>query len=128
MKKNFLTSVALTVVAFFVATEIAIAADITFSGKIRSRYEYSERNDFNDATDADDVIATQVRLNAHANINTSANSCPYAYSYVSTNANSCSRHKDWNYAFVAKHDMAKVRVTFLPRRASTRHRRCNSNY
>jgi len=24
--------------------------------------------------------------------------------------------------------MAKVRVTFLPRRASTRQRRCNSNY
>jgi len=56
---------------FFVATEIAIAADISFSGKIRSRYEYSERNDFDDATDGDDVIATQMRLNANVNINDS---------------------------------------------------------
>jgi len=71
MKKNFLITVAITVVAFFVATEIAIAADVSFSGKIRSRYEMSERNDFNDATDADDVIATQMRLNAKVNINDS---------------------------------------------------------
>jgi len=70
MKKNFLIAVALTVVAFFVATEIAIAADISFSGKIRSRYEYRDQ-DFNDDTDGDDIIATQVRLNAHANINES---------------------------------------------------------
>jgi len=39
MKKNFLTTVAIAVVAFFVATEIAVAADISFSGQVRSRFE-----------------------------------------------------------------------------------------
>lgn len=71
MKKNFLISVALTVVAFFVATEIAVAADISFSGSFRTRYESSGRNDFVDATENDDTIATQVRLNAKVNINDS---------------------------------------------------------
>ena len=52
MKKNFLTVVALMVAAFFVATEIAQAADVSFSGQIRTRYEVNEQggnnaNDFN---------------------------------------------------------------------------------
>jgi hypothetical protein len=80
MKKNFLTVAAMAVVAFFVSTEIAKAADITFSGQIRTRYEAAEHlngaatnttSAFNDATNADDFIASSVRLNAHANINDS---------------------------------------------------------
>ena len=42
MKKNFLTVAAMTVVAFFVSAEIAKAADITFSGQVRTRWEYAE--------------------------------------------------------------------------------------
>jgi len=71
MKKNFLTTVAITVVAFFVATEIAIAADINFTGQVRSRFEMNEQSDFDDDTDANDFIATRVRLNANVNINDS---------------------------------------------------------
>jgi hypothetical protein len=79
MKKNFLTAAALTVVAFFVATEIAQAADVTFSGQVRSRWEYNEhttaannstRKFLNDV-DGDDFIATRVRLNANVNVNDS---------------------------------------------------------
>jgi len=70
MKKNFLIAVAITVAAFFVATEIAIAADITFSGKMRSRYEHSKK-DFVDNTDGDGSTGTQMRLNAKVNINDS---------------------------------------------------------
>ena len=42
MKKNFLTVIAMTVVAFFVSTEIAKAADISFSGQVRTRWELAE--------------------------------------------------------------------------------------
>ena len=42
MKKNFLTVAAMTVVAFFVSAEIAKAADISFSGQVRTRWEYAE--------------------------------------------------------------------------------------
>jgi len=42
MKKNFLTVIAMTVVAFFVSSEIAKAADISFSGQVRTRWEVSE--------------------------------------------------------------------------------------
>ena len=71
MKKNFLTVVALSVAAFFVATEIAVAADISFSGQLRTRWEYNEqgtnatnttRKFLNDA-DGDDSISTRMRTN-----------------------------------------------------------------
>ena len=39
---------ALMVTAFFAATEIAKAADVTFSGQIRTRYEVNEQSDFTD--------------------------------------------------------------------------------
>ena len=80
MKKNFLTVIAMTVVAFFVSAEIAKAADITFSGQIRTRWEVAEH--LGDAAiagkgarqealadKADDFIISSVRLAAKANIN-----------------------------------------------------------
>ncbi len=76
MKKNFLMVGALMVTAFFAATEIAKAADVTFSGQIRTRYEVNEHgtsglNDFNDDTDASDFMTSRVRLNADVNVNDS---------------------------------------------------------
>ena len=76
MKKNFLPLVALMVTAFFVATEFAQAADVTFSGQMRTRYESNEQgrhtlNDFNNNSDAGDYIGARVRLNANVNINDS---------------------------------------------------------
>jgi len=83
MKKNFLTVAAMAVVAFFVSTEIAKAADITFSGQIRSRMEFAEHLGGGTATasgvgiagapsfnnDADEFIFSSVRLAANAKIN-----------------------------------------------------------
>ena len=76
MKKIFLTVVALMVTAFFVATEFAQAADVTFSGQLRTRYEVNEqgsntKNDFNNISDASDIVQARVRLNANVNINDS---------------------------------------------------------
>ena len=80
MKKNFLTVAAMTVVAFFVSAEIAKAADITFSGQVRTRWEVSEHlgngavagagdraEAFNNK--ADDFVIQSTRLAAKANIN-----------------------------------------------------------
>jgi hypothetical protein len=77
MKKNFMTVAAMAVVAFFVSTEIAKAADISFSGQIRSRWEVNEHTgnggvsgeagNFNN--NPDDFIFSSVRLAATANIN-----------------------------------------------------------
>jgi hypothetical protein len=78
MKKNFLTVAAMAVVAFFVSTEIAKAADISFSGQIRTRWEVNEQganggngtgttNSF--ANTPDDFIFTSARLAAKANVN-----------------------------------------------------------
>ncbi len=76
MKKNFLMVGALMVTAFFAATEIAKAADVTFSGQIRTRYEINEQgtntsNNFDNASDAGDFTATRVKLNANVNVNDS---------------------------------------------------------
>ncbi len=84
MKKNFLTVAAMAVVAFFVSTEIAKAADISFSGQIRSRWEVNEHSNgagvggqgagtsaFSDATAPDDFVFSSVRLAATANVNDS---------------------------------------------------------
>ncbi len=62
------------VTAFFVATEIARAADVTFSGQLRTRYEFAEHKGtgaFNDSLIGDDLIATRMRLNANVSINDS---------------------------------------------------------
>ena len=83
MKKNFLTVAAMTVVAFFVSAEIAKAADITFSGQVRTRWELAEHlgnggvagagtsngKAFNNQPD--DFIMQSTRLAAKANINDS---------------------------------------------------------
>lgn len=75
MKKNFLTVAAIMVVAFFVSTEIAKAADITFSGQVRTRMEFSEHQGGGAATspsfnnDTDEFTFSSVRLAANANIN-----------------------------------------------------------
>jgi hypothetical protein len=84
MRKNLLTVAALAVVAFFVSTEIAKAADITFSGQIRSRMEFNEHlgggtatasgvgtatnNSFQD-DNTDEFTFSSVRLAADAKIN-----------------------------------------------------------
>ena len=81
MKKNFLTVAAMTVVAFFVSAEIAKAADITFSGQVRTRWELAEHlgnggvagagnsdgKAFNNQPD--DFVMQSTRLAAQANIN-----------------------------------------------------------
>ena len=79
MKKNLLTVAAMAVVAFFVSTEIAKAADITFSGQLRTRWEVNEQgaasgdgtveNGRSFADLGDDFIFTSARLAAKANIN-----------------------------------------------------------
>jgi len=70
MKKNFLAVVGLTVIAFFVATEIAQAADITFSGQMRTRFEYNEQGTWNNDQD-DDFMQSRVRLNTNVKVNDS---------------------------------------------------------
>jgi hypothetical protein len=70
----------MTVVAFFVSAEIAKAADISFSGQVRTRWEVAEHlgsggvagggvraDAFND--NADDFVMQSTRLAAKANIN-----------------------------------------------------------
>ena len=83
MKKNFLTVIAMTVVAFFVSAEIAKAADITFSGQVRTRWEVAEHIGNGGVAGAgnsngpgfnnqpDDFIMQSTRLAAKANINDS---------------------------------------------------------
>jgi len=74
MKRNFLTAVAVMVTAIFAGTTIAQAADISFSGQVKPRWEHGGQNDYNDKTSNNDAITTRIRLNATAKIdaNTSA--------------------------------------------------------
>lgn len=69
MKKNFLTAGAILVSAVLLATTMAQAADVTMGGEFWTRFEVSERNDFNDHTNADAYIQGRVRLNANVNVN-----------------------------------------------------------
>ncbi len=69
MKKNFVTVAAIMVSAIFVATTIAQAADVTFSGSMKTRLEVNEQSDFNNQTNPDEFIQSRVRLNADAKIN-----------------------------------------------------------
>jgi len=74
MKRNLLIIPALMVTAFFATTEIAKAADISFSGQILTRYEVNEHgrntlNTFNDESDAGDFTVSRVRLNADVAVN-----------------------------------------------------------
>ena len=61
MKRNLLIIPALMVTAFFATTEIAKAADITFSGQMLTRYEVNEHgrnasNNFDNDSDAAEYI------------------------------------------------------------------------
>ena len=77
MKKNFLAVAAMAVVAFFVSTEIAKAADITFSGQLRTRWESSEHSSGGNGADSvnsftgdpQEEIFTSTRLAATVGIN-----------------------------------------------------------
>tara|TARA_Y100001934_G_scaffold175614_1_gene208010 strand:- start:2267 stop:3688 length:1422 start_codon:yes stop_codon:yes gene_type:complete len=75
MKKNFLTVAAMMVVAFFVSAEIAKAADVTFSGQIRTRWDATEQfgggagGDPAGDNQTDDAVFSSVRLGAKANVN-----------------------------------------------------------
>jgi len=67
MKKNLLTALALVATFVMVGSTIAEAADIKFSGQLRPRFEYGDRN-VNVATDGAGFVDGRVRLNALANI------------------------------------------------------------
>jgi len=67
MKKNLLSVFALVATFVMVGATIAEAADIKFSGQLRPRFEYQQRN-INVDTDPNLVVDGRVRLNALANI------------------------------------------------------------
>jgi len=67
MNRKLLSAVGMVAAFIFVASDIAQAADIKFSGQIRPRWEYQDR-DFNDNTDGNTVVDGRVRLNALADI------------------------------------------------------------
>jgi hypothetical protein len=64
------------IVAFFATTEIAKAADISFSGQLLTRYEMNEHgtnanNTFNDSSAAGDFIVSRTRIAADVAVNDS---------------------------------------------------------
>jgi len=65
MKRNLL--IAIAVATLMIASTIAQAADVTFSGQFRPRYEVA--TNAQDTTNADKFFNTRVRLNAKANVN-----------------------------------------------------------
>jgi len=65
MKKNYF--IAIAVAALMLATTVAQAADITFSGQFRPRFNIEE--DANNDTSTRSYFDTRVRLNAKSNIN-----------------------------------------------------------
>jgi hypothetical protein len=80
MKKNFLTVAAMMVVGFFVSTEIAKAADISFSGQVRTRWDAIEQfggastqeatsTTYGANNETDDAVFSSVRLAAKAKVN-----------------------------------------------------------
>jgi len=67
MRKQLLSAFALVATFGMVGATIAEAADIKFSGQLRPRFEYQDRN-VNVDTDANLAVDGRVRLNALANI------------------------------------------------------------
>jgi len=65
MKKNYFLAIA--VAALMLASTVAQAADISFSGQIRPRWQVND--DFNDQTNARSSFTQRTRLNAKANVN-----------------------------------------------------------
>jgi len=76
MKRDLLIIPALMIVAFFATTEIAKAADISFSGQLLTRYEMNEHgtnanNTFNDESAPGDFIVSRTRIAADVAVNDS---------------------------------------------------------
>jgi len=67
MKKRLLAALALVTTLGLVGSTIAEAADIKFSGQLRPRWEYQDR-DLNSETDGNTTVDGRVRLNALATI------------------------------------------------------------
>ena len=67
MKKQLLPAVALVATFMMLGSTFAEAADIKFSGQLRPRFEYQDRN-INVDTDANTVVDGRVRLNALATV------------------------------------------------------------
>ena len=65
MKKNYFLAIAVT--ALMLASTVAQAADISFSGQFRPRFQINE--DAQDNTSARENFTTRIRLNAKANVN-----------------------------------------------------------
>ena len=97
MKRNLLIIPALMVTAFFATTEIAKAADISFSGQLLTRYEVNEHgtnnnHTFNDQSDAGDFVVSRTRLNADVAVNDSTS----AFIQMSRNSTWGSNSQDNN--------------------------------
>ena len=97
MKRNLLIIPALMVTAFFATTEIAKAADISFSGQLLTRYEVNEHgtnnnHTFNDNSDAGDFVVSRTRLNADVAVNDSTS----AFIQMSRNSTWGSNSQDNN--------------------------------
>jgi hypothetical protein len=69
MKRNFLTAMFLSVAMLGGMVAQASAADITFGGQLRPRFEVFEQNDFSDASGETYIMSTRIRLNVNAKIN-----------------------------------------------------------
>jgi len=65
MKRNLFIAIAVTVL--MVAATVAQAADVTFSGQVRPRFNID--TDSSDRTSPAEFFDTRVRLNAKANVN-----------------------------------------------------------
>ena len=65
MKRNLILTIAVAV--FMLASEVAWAADLSFSGQFRPRYNIDE--DTSDTTSTAHFFDTRIRLNAKANVN-----------------------------------------------------------
>ena len=65
MKRNLFLSIAVAV--FMMATTVAQAAEVSFSGEFRPRFNID--NDSSDSTSPNHFFDTRVRLNAKANVN-----------------------------------------------------------
>jgi hypothetical protein len=65
MKKNYLLAIA--VAALMLASEVAWAADISFSGQFRPRFQSTD--DWKDTTDSRNYFTQRTRLNAKATVN-----------------------------------------------------------
>ena len=69
MRKNLLAVATMAVVVFFVSTEMAKAADVSFSGQVRTRWDAMEQFTNIGTNETDDAVFSSVRLGAKANVN-----------------------------------------------------------